>query len=238
MTGVADIPWATILREAIAEALSELHTGLPAIVQLFDPSTQSCTVKPALKSIYLDALTEAPGLPVDMPLISNVPVQYDAGGGYAITFPLAKGDIVYLAFAERSLDRWLQTDGARTVNPTIADMHPLDGAVAIPGMRPRRAALAGLAKGGLRVGREDGSTELVITDGKITLRGMAIDLGGDGQLEGSPLGQKLLEYINAKVVLIFNTHTHPVSGASTLVPGALIEPATPDLLSASVKVQP
>ncbi len=246
MSGKSDRTWADVIRSAIAAELAELHTGLPAKVVAFDASKQAVNVQPLLKRVYLNEDDE-PGDAIDLPMITNVPISYPAGGGWSITWDLQADDIVYLAPVERSLDRWKEADAGKTVDPIDARRFGLSDVVAIPGIRPRTAPLAGVARGGLRLGKDDGSTEIKIaSDGKITIKSAVIELG-DSPSEAAVLGNALLQYL-ANLVIILNTHVHPTAGPGAPSPPQLVAPVPPnivipfapplpDLLSQVVKVK-
>lgn len=170
----------SVVVDAIERALFELHTGLPARVQSYDPATQSAVVQPLIQRVYLDP--DGVARIYTLPPISNVPVLFLAGGGWVLHMPLAEGDLAYLTFAERSLDTWLDTDGQTPVDPLIARKHDLSDAVLHPGLRPRRAPIANLSPSNMVLGREDGSTVLEMTpSGTVNIKAaQVVNLGGTG----------------------------------------------------------
>ena len=242
MSPQANFQWARIIREAIEDALFDLHTGLPAKVIEFHAETGTCDVQPLIKRKYLDADIS------DLPIVHEVPVQYPCGGGWAITFPLEKDDVVYLAFAERSLDRWKNAPMPESVDPVDASLHPLTGAIAIPGVRPKTAPLLGLAQGGLRIGKENGGVEIVITsDERIVVKGADVLIGSASATKRVALEDLLTEH--NKLVAAFNAHIHQFVGTGTVgnistpggipIPGVEIPtfPAPPTVLSTKTKVE-
>lgn len=176
----ADPSWAEVILRAIDSALLELHTGLPAKVVSYDPSKQSAEVSPLLKRAYEDPEDPEATTVRTIPVISNVPVVFPAGGGWSLTYDLAPGDIVYLAFSERSLDRWLEAPSGVAVDPVSARRFDLSDAVALPGLRPRSAPLAGAGRPGLRLGKDDGTAEVQINaDGSILIKSPRVLLAGE-----------------------------------------------------------
>ncbi len=121
---------AHVIRQAIESRLADVHTAMPATIESYDAATGMAAVAPCLKRKYA-----ASGELVDLPVISNVPVLFPRGGGAAITFPLVKGDVVLLVFAERSVDAW-KTEGGK-VDPQDTRKHALSDAFAIPGGYPK-----------------------------------------------------------------------------------------------------
>lgn len=149
--------WADLIRNAIEQRLLDLHTGLPAKIQSYDAATQSCEAQPLLRRAFRDENENISV--VDTPVLTRIPVQFPAGGGWVIRWPLVSGDIVYLSFAERSLDRWKSAPAGTNVDPIESRKHHLSDAIAIPGIRPRGAA--GPNSGNdLIIAREDGSSEI------------------------------------------------------------------------------
>ena len=116
------------IKKAIQANLLEIHTCLPGQIEQYDHTKQKADVKPLIKKKYVD------GSVVPMPVISNVPVVWPAGGGGSITFPLKQGDGVLLVFSERSLDTWLSKGG--DAEPGSRHKFDLSDAIAIPGLHP------------------------------------------------------------------------------------------------------
>lgn len=177
--------WVDIVREAIRAALVDLHTGLPGKILSFDPATQSASVQPLIKRVFIDPDDETGEVAHEIPPVDHVPIVYPGGGGWSLTWPLVAGDTVYMAFAERSLAGWLASDGSAPVDPREARRHALSDAVALATLRPRGRALAGLAFPGMRLGKDDGSAEVAFgDDGSVTVTGAVLKLGGVGAALG------------------------------------------------------
>jgi hypothetical protein len=123
---------------AINRALGEMHVCLPGEVVSYDPGTQSATVQPTIKVLYVGKDT-----PELLPQIQQVPVVFPATANAWVRLPLAAGDTVMLHFAERSLNDWLLKGGH--VDPVIGNRFCLSDAIAVPGLRPQSAAI--VAKG-------------------------------------------------------------------------------------------
>ena len=70
-----------------------------------------------------DEVTRAP--------VRNVPVVFPSGGGFALTFPLRKGDPVLLVYSQRGLARWKKAPGVST--PDVDGFFSEKDAIAIPG---------------------------------------------------------------------------------------------------------
>lgn len=191
MTGQTITPkLAQAIVRAIEARQAELHTGLPAVVTAFDPESQSATVQPLLVRIVLDE--DENEVEERMPAISNVPVLYPSFGPWVITSSLRPGNIVFLQFAERAIDVWLEADPGTEVDPKHSRMHDLSDAVCVPGLRPRTAPISGIGES-LRIGKEGADPAIVLhEDGRIEI--------GEGATEPLILGQTLVSLLQALTV--------------------------------------
>ena len=95
---------ATLIRLALDARQMDIHTGMPGRVEKYDASTRKADIKPQLKRAVPDG--QGGYVIEDPPVLPNVRVGWPKGGGMFMTFPLKKGDFVWVMFAERSLDAW------------------------------------------------------------------------------------------------------------------------------------
>lgn len=164
-----------LIRDQIDDALFNLHTGLPAKVVSFNSTKQSCSVQPLLQRFFLNTDGVPEGF--DCPILENVPVEYMNGGGWSLTFPLVVDDIVFLAFAERSIDRWLDAPSGTIVDPISNHKFDLSDAVARPGPRPRSSPIPGIPSGAMRLAKDDGSTVIELSASGVSVNGALVTLG-------------------------------------------------------------
>ncbi len=127
-----------------------LHTSMPGRVESYDAATQTCDVLPQLKRQTPDG--EGGYTVEDLPVLPHVPVCFPRGGGFALTFPLQKGDFVLVVFSERAIGNWRQKGEAS--NPGDLRMHSLAGAVAIPGVYPASQALSDADGTNMLIGKD------------------------------------------------------------------------------------
>ncbi len=151
-----------VIVEAINARLAELHVGLPAKIVDFDPDKQTCDVQPLLLRLIYNEDEEIEE--ERFPQITNVPIHYPSGGGWSLIFPLNVDDIVFLTFAERSIDQWLEGEAGQEINPQHSRKHDLSDAVCVPGIRTRNGAIAELGSLGedCRLGRDDGDPQILL----------------------------------------------------------------------------
>lgn len=208
--------WSDIIVDAIEGRLADLHTGLPAKVLAFDDSMGSCDVQVLLKRVFIaeDESTQF----ITIPPIHHVPIIYEGGAGWSITYPLAVGDIVFLAFAERSLDDWLEADPGQLVTPTQIRKHDLSDAIALPSLHSRRSPIANISTTNLRIQHENGlvAIDLSPADAHVKAPKVYIDAGGDAD-QSIPRGDELVAAVaQIKVLTAFGPSSVPVNAADIL----------------------
>jgi hypothetical protein len=112
-----------------------LHTAQPGIVVSYDPSSQTADVRPAVRRALPNASDEELDTYEDLPICPHVPVAWPRGRGFSCVGTLSPGDPVLLVFCERDFSSWYES--GKVGNPSFAELHALNGAVAIPGLAPR-----------------------------------------------------------------------------------------------------
>lgn len=85
---------------SIVEALKEVNTVLPGIVEEYDADARIASVRGAINLLMPD------GRQLVRPLVQDAPVVFPEAGGYSIRYPLAVGDSVLILFSQRGLDSW------------------------------------------------------------------------------------------------------------------------------------
>lgn len=147
--------------------LAEVHTAIPGRIESYDAAKCLANVKPLLKRRY--SVNNADGNTVEQieeyPVIQAVPVAFPRGGGYCMAWPLSKGDPCLLVFSERSLDAYLDSDGATVVDPDDARVHDITDAICYPGMTTKANPIANAPTDHLKLGAEDGTAEVRVSNG-------------------------------------------------------------------------
>lgn len=154
---------AKVIKDAIESRLAEVHISLPAKIVSYDGSKAS--VQPLLRRKYF-----RDSGPVDLPVITNVPVIWPQTADSVVILPLKKDDTGTLLFAERSLDRWLVSGG--TVNPEDPRKFSISDAQFFPGLKPFNTASDYDAT---RIVIRNGNGKIVIGDGKVAIGNRAGD---------------------------------------------------------------
>jgi len=123
---------AQIIKDAMGSGMAEMNVGMPAEVVKYDHTKQTVDVKPHFKKKYKDGKKEEP------PVIYNVPLQIFRSGKSFITVPIDKGDIVWLSFANRSMEKW--KGKGEVHDPEDTRMFSMSDCVAYPGGYPQNKA--------------------------------------------------------------------------------------------------
>jgi len=106
-----------------------LFTAIPAIITDVSllSSGNKVSVEPALDLVGID------GTVVKLPILPELPVHWQSGGGAVMTFPLAVGDDVLVVFSMRSIVEF-QNSQTGTVKPFDRRHHNISDGYVIPGI--------------------------------------------------------------------------------------------------------
>jgi len=147
--------------------------GMPARVVSYDPATQTCEVDPYINGKRRDGSLK------NFPPLSDVPVHFPSGGGFAMSFPLEKGDDVWLKFSDRSLDEWI-TEGNSNITPRSPRRMDYRDAIAEPGIRPLKRVLSSAISDGLVVGSDGTGARMTLkNNGKVRIDNATAELVGE-----------------------------------------------------------
>jgi hypothetical protein len=213
-----------VLRQAIeGYYLSDLHTMLPGRVEEYDSSKQEASVKPLIQRLVLTEDGEQ--ILEEIPIISNVPVAFPRVSSFFLSFPIKKGDLVMLHFAERSLDNWLGGQGEDT-DPDEFRMHDLTDAVAYSGLYPFNRAIKDVDEVNMVLGADEGGLQIHITpDGVMEIK---VDGAAD---EAVALGNKLKTFWDSTVKPAYDSHIHPTGVGPSGPPAAPLPPFDSSIIS-------
>jgi len=121
-----------LIAAAIETAFDHVHISLPGIVQSYDASKQTATVKPAVRR---PIQTEDDDIVYEeYEPITNVPVVFPGAASLSFHFALAKGDSVELVWQDFSIANWRRTGNVSDSGDTRK--HGPSYPVAFPWMRP------------------------------------------------------------------------------------------------------
>lgn len=169
---------------------TRIWTALPAIIDSFNPDTMTATVQPAIQMTVRD--DKGRTTPSDRPLLLDCPVQFPAGGGCTLTFPVQPGDECLVVFASRCIDAWLQSGGVQgQVEPR---MHDLSDGFVLLGFRSQPRVIPAVSTTATQLRSDDGQAFVEIdpgshaitakTPGPLILSAPLVTIEGDVKVTG------------------------------------------------------
>lgn len=137
-----------------------MWTTMPGIIESVNLTKMTCTVQVALKASFVDENNNSQI--VSLPLLQDVPLVFQNGGGFALTFPVEPGDECLLHFASRCIDAWWQLGGEQI--PMEARMHDLSDAFAVVGPKSIPNVISDIATDAVQLRNTDGDSYVAIVN--------------------------------------------------------------------------
>lgn len=174
--------------EAMASVLdgrqTRIWTALPGYVVSFNAEAMTAVVQPTIQGrvTQIDTNTGAATTSFqNLPTLLDCPVQFPAGGGCSLTFPVKPGDECLVVFASRCIDGWWYLGGVQP--PMEARMHDLSDGFVLLGFRSKPRALSSVSTTSAQLRSDDGSTYVEINPtGQLVNveapQGLTINAGG------------------------------------------------------------
>lgn len=171
--------WKAILRAA----LNDLRVSIPAIVQDFDPLTQSCTVKVAIREVV-----RTPDGPQNTEIapILKVPVILPSAGGFSLTLPLVKGDEGLLVFCDMCFDLWWTRSGVQ--NQLERRRHDLTDCGFFPGAKSNPNVIPNYSTISAQLRSNDGTVIVDVAPTGITLTAPLVQINSTGDVDITAAG--------------------------------------------------
>lgn len=142
------------LRVAMDGREAQTWQGGPGIIQSFNAVKMTCVVQPAVQGRNTDPSGKT--IFVNLPLLLDVPVVFQSGGGATLTFGIGPGDECWFSIADRCIDAWWQQGGIQP-DPEVR-MHDLSDAFAFVGPRSQPRVLGGISTTTAQLRADDGAT--------------------------------------------------------------------------------
>lgn len=221
------------LRIAMATMAAQMWTALPGIVQSFDPSTCTAVIQPAIGGVQSGP--DGTLQPTTLPLLQDVPVVFQRGGGGLLTFPVKAGDEALVVFSSRPIDAWWQSGGVQ--RPASARMHDLADAFALVGPMSAPNVPGGISTTSVQLRSNDGATVVDLNPlaqtvsitalGGVTINAPTLAVNA-ALVQGAPVGggpatSTLIGPLNVTNDVTaggksLKTHTHPNGTPNTGAP--------------------
>jgi hypothetical protein len=145
----------------------ELHFALPATVEKYDKAKQRVDVKLGVKRPMPNG--RGGFSPEDMPVLPNLRVCFEVGGGFMVTVPIRKGDRGTVVFNDFSIAAYLKSGDPS--DPGDVRAHHLGNAVFWPGgPLPDGEELSDADDAKMRIGKDgtgDAQIEITDTEGRL-----------------------------------------------------------------------
>lgn len=154
----------TALRRIIDSYMMDVYTCMPAQIISFDRDNQTCEVQPVLQIKFYDEPE-----PVNLPIVTDVPVVFPGSGDFWITVDLKPDSYVLLIFSQRAIANWLTQGGV--VEPETARKFSLSDAIAIPGINPFPDKIDSFDADCITIRNRDNTVFVKITDTQVNING-------------------------------------------------------------------
>lgn len=160
------------LLESLADDLqAKIRTAIP--VRLVEDSDgHTVKLQPLVKAVVRSA--EGKLSQVNLPVISDVPINHHGGGGVTVTYPHKQSDEGIFLVSDRSLDAWHQQGGIQ--GPADARMHSLSDGFYIPGVRNSTRKLKNVSTSAVETRSDDGKHKISM-DAKTGATTISVDDG-------------------------------------------------------------
>jgi hypothetical protein len=195
---------------------AKLWTALPGIILSFNGQAMTVEVQPAIQARVQAA--DGSYSWVNLPKLLDVPIVFQGGGGYMLTFPVAPGDEALVIFSSRCFDDWWLVGEVQ--QQAELRMHDLSDGFAIVGPRSQPHVLdPQVAMGSVQLRANDGSTFIEIDFAKnVNIVAPTVNITGDLLVTGNT---QFTGTVQANNKPIDETHQHinvqPGSGDTGIV---------------------
>lgn len=209
---------ARIIMDAVSAGL---FVGRPGKIEVYNPLTQTASIKPLLKNTIIDE--EGREETEELPIINEVPVLFPRGGGFFASLPLKKGDNVLLLFMDRSIDLYMSSTGNIDIDPIDLRQHDISDAVAISGFGPLPKAIKEDVSTNAIFGQDLGGVQVRVTPTGTVEINFASEAGMSAML-----GEVFQAFWDAALTgfqALLQKHVH-LSAAPGSATGPSIDPST------------
>ena len=199
----------TLLNALAHDIMKNINCAKVGTIQSFNATLQEATIEIAFTQVTSVSPTGVKTF-AQYPLLVNVPVAWQGGGGVTATFPIAAGDECIVIFNDRQIDNWLATGAGQP--PSIGRVHDLSDGMAIVGIRNNTRALANVSTTEAQLRTDDGLTFVGInpTTQAVRVHGGTVyewDVQGYGQKITWTGGKNYtIDNYNADAIVTTNSH--------------------------------
>lgn len=156
------------LRIMLDSFQSTMWTAMPAIVNSFNATKQTCELTLAIPGANTDQTGKVTYMDMGQCPLVDVPVYRFRGGGFEMTVPLVAGDEGLVVFASRCIDSWWQT-GKINQPPFEQRLHDLSDGFFLPGFNSQPKNLANFATDAIEIRNDAGDVKIDLKVDQIIL---------------------------------------------------------------------
>ena len=210
---------ANSLRKAIESQTQDVHVCFPGRVQAYDSKEQKADIQPLINRLTVRA--DGTELTEQFPEFPDVPIRFARSAGFFLTFPIKVGDFVTVHIMDRSIDKWIKSEGEIS-NPDDSKSHDLSDAFAVPGLYPFSKSIQDIDTEAMAFGSDNGGKQIHIHEDKVEITyqdGNTLTLENQGSGTKATFGDgaksvaiaERLESLWGLMVTFLKTHVHPTA---------------------------
>ena len=155
-----------------------LRAAMPGIIQAFNATEQTVTVRPAIRERIRD--NNGNTSLVEIPLLVDVPVVFPRAGGFVLTMPVKAGDECLVIFGDMCIDGWWSLGGVQ--NQLEYRRHDLSDGFAIIGPWSQPRTVSNYSQTAAQLRSEDGNVNVTLAAGELTAQASTVTLRGNTRL--------------------------------------------------------
>ncbi len=193
---------AEALQVIINQSIGSIFVSLPGKVISYNAEDQTANIKPLIQHNYQSI--DGNNILDDIPVLQNIPVIFQRGGGFFMSYPLNENDKVLIVFNDRSIDKYMSTTSQDSVDPVNFTPNGLNGAVCIPGFFQTFDKLSqdDSNLSDMMIGQADGGM-------KIRIKDTVINIENSNKADKSAALAEPLKTMWEAFKTIFDNHVHP-----------------------------
>lgn len=211
-----------VLEELRREVQVSLNCVQIGIIQTFDASDQTATIRLALKQVTA-VKPDGTKILAEHPLLLKCPVMFLFGGESYMTMPIQPGDNCIVLFNDREIDNWFAAGGVQT--PLTGRTHDIGDGIALVGIKNMQTAIANYLTNGIRLFRS-ADTKIDITDDLVDalvdlfLHRGDVEIRGNLTIKGTTYGNDSDDWhIDANIRQVAGRSIHAGNGYNGTIGG-------------------
>lgn len=169
--------------DAVNAALCELRVCCPGVIQSFDSTEQTVTVRLAIKE---EMIVNQRANMVQIPDLIKVPIIIPRGGQFLLTVPIVKGDECLVIFGDQCVDGWWQSGGAQ--NPLELRRHNLSDGFAVLGTWSQPNVVSNYSTNSAQLRSLDGTVIVDVAEAGVTVTSPKVSLNTTGDVDVTTTG--------------------------------------------------